>query len=291
MTATGETLLTLQEASLHLRFHPYLVLKCVTYQARKNGGIKLTVHDKDGEPHFLRAELDAFSEDLRRPWVKNETDERPNIPTYFQEALRFEAFLSCGLCKESLATDFAHIEPWEDCLHHHPGNLICLCSRCHTGFDREKRISAEDIRTAKQRLQERLLRLIAEGQVPMGEHFTSLQELCAAIEDLLTQNELVFLTFGPQSPLAEVAAGPTAADVWHRERKKTILPNNRRIIDLLQQHRRLYESAREFPDLAEQFIAHARSYEAYVEEVHDTHQYFLFPKLFAERVKVEARKK
>lgn len=290
MKAPAEPLLTLKEAALHLGFLPYLILKCVRNKPRRNGGLKLSTHDRDGLPHFLRSELDAFSTDLREPWVKDRKENRPTIPPYFQESLRFEAFLSCGLCRTPLATDFAHIDPWESCLHHHPHNLICLCSQCHTGFDREKRISIEDISTAKERLRDRLVKLIVEGQVPMRDRFNSLRELCEAIEELLAQNEVVFLSFGPQSPLAEVASAPSAADLWKRERRNTILPNNQQIVTFLQENRRLYESARDFSALADQFVVHARSYEAYVEEPHDNHRYFLFPGMFADRVKVEARR-
>src|SRR5262245_194681 len=137
MTAAQEPLISLKEAALHLAFMPYLILRFVRYRARKNGGVKLRIHDQAGEPFVLRSELDAFDADLRKPWVNDRKEKRPDIPDYIEDTLKGEAFFSCGHCGSGLATEFAHIDPWENCLHHHPGNLICLCTRCHTGFDVE----------------------------------------------------------------------------------------------------------------------------------------------------------
>jgi hypothetical protein len=77
---------------------------------------------------------------------------RAEIPCYFQEALRGEVGFRCGLCGSDYAAEFAHIIPWETCHNNHPWNLLSLCVKCHKGYDREKRISSDEIHRAKERV-------------------------------------------------------------------------------------------------------------------------------------------
>jgi len=145
--------LTLNEAAIEMRMPEDVVLKCVRYTPRKLGKLKLACEDQDGEPVFNRASVIEFLKDLAKPWATDAAYARPRIPTYFQDALRLESRLRCGLCGTSFAAEYAHIEPWEKCLHHHPWNLIALCTRCHKAFDRERRISQEEVQRAKDILQ------------------------------------------------------------------------------------------------------------------------------------------
>ncbi|MCI0398129.1 MAG: HNH endonuclease [Chloroflexi bacterium] len=147
----------LREAALYLKMPPLTVLRCIRYAPRPNGGLKLHCQDRDGATYFCKSDLDAFLSDLKEPWVNNPTSKRPDIPSYFKEALRLESSLRCGLCGSPYATEFAHIIPWEKCYHHHPWNLISLCPTCHTGYDKEKRISVDEIERAKNRAQELLI--------------------------------------------------------------------------------------------------------------------------------------
>jgi len=145
--------LNLKAASIKLRLPQHTVLKCVRYVARPNGGIRLNKLDRKGETYFRQADLDAYLDDLSKPWVDNLKAKRPSIPDYFEEALRLEAHLRCGLCGSSYSAQIAHIIPWADCHHHHPWNLIWLCTKCHEGFDIEKRITHVEIQRAKERIQ------------------------------------------------------------------------------------------------------------------------------------------
>jgi hypothetical protein len=281
-----ESLLSLEEASLGLRFVPRLLLKCVKHQARPNGGIRLKCVDKSGETFFREADLLEYDKDLRKPWVDDLKAPRPALPAYFADYLRCEALLRCGLCDSPYATKYAHIVPWEECHHHHPHNLIQLCTACHDGFDLEGRITKEEILAAKERLLERLL---VASNTTSDPEYPSLRALCIRIAQLLDENSIIFYAFGPESPLAETTFEPGADRIWKQKRTDTILPNNQHVVDLLKQHAGLYQHDDEFKRLAAAFIAHATSYAAFVAEVNTVHKQFRFPREFDERVRREAK--
>jgi hypothetical protein len=276
--------LGLDAAARCLVFHPHLLLKCARFQARPNGGIKLRTTDRNGTPVFYRRDLDEFDDDLRKPWVDNPQDPRPEIPRYFKDVLRLESFLRCGLCESPYATDYAHIDPWEKCFHHHPRNLICLCSRCHVGYDREHRISESELRSAKSSLETRLTRLVLDMEPSQVVTARTFEELCRTIGHLLDENSVIFWSFGPASPLAQNSGDPEAAQPWREAIRRTILPNNATIASLLDSSRHVYEQFSTFAATAEAFVKHEVSYRLFVEEPSTSHQYFLFPQEFAEAI-------
>ncbi len=279
-------LLSLEEASSRLRFIPRLIIKCIKHVARPNGGIKLNCIDVGGEPCFSEMDLTAYDEDLRKHWVNNRKDRRPEIPEYFKTYLQCEAGMKCGLCNSPFSSEYAHIEPWEKCLHHHPHNLISLCTKCHTGYDGEQRIAKEIMQKAKDRMLKRLL--VASNTEANAPYSESLAAICKIIAGLLDQNHLIFQNFGPASPLAESSFEHGADRIWKQRRKDTILPNNKRIAAMLNNYRSVYDFDVSFKTLADAFIAHEMSYEAFVEYPNKVHDNFRFPKGFAERVYKEA---
>ena len=139
----------LRQASLLMRMPEPTVLKCIRYRARPNGGISLACRDYEGMPYFRRSDIDAYLVDIGQSWVDDPKEKRPNIPSYFENYLQLETELRCGRCDAPTATEIAHIVPWASCHHHHPWNLLCVCVKCHTGYDIEKRISQEEMQRAK----------------------------------------------------------------------------------------------------------------------------------------------
>jgi hypothetical protein len=228
----------------------------------------------------------AYGQDLRKPWVDDLKAKRPDIPDFFIRYLQCEALMRCGLCDSPYAAEYAHITPWEECHHHHPLNLIQLCTACHTGFDIEKRITKEEIQAAKDRLLERLL---MAGNTTSDRQYLSLRTLCMRITHLLDENSVIFYSFGPESLLAETTFEPGAERIWKQRRQDTILPNNQQIVDLLTTHSELYQHDGSFKELVNAFIAHAISYAAFVQEVNTTHNQFRFPPEFDKRVRLEAK--
>ena len=193
--------------------------------------------------------------------------------------------MKCGLCDSSYSGEYAHIDPWENSLNHHPLNLINLCTKCHTGFDVERRISTTEVQAAKTRLLERLL--VSQNIKADALDSVSLAAICKIIAGLLEENWLIFQNFGPESPLAETFYEDGADRVWRLRRKDTILPNNKEIATILKRHKQLYDADDSFKSLAEAFIAHEMSYEAFVATPNKSHDNFRFPKGFAERIRKE----
>ena len=275
--------LSLIEASKTLRLHPYLLLKCVRYTARRNGGIKLSCKTENGESTFTTDELLAFDADLRKPWASG-SEKRPDIPEYFQAILRHETGFACALCSSPYGTEFAHIDDWSTSLNHHPHNLVALCSTCHTGYDVEKRISQTEVRAAKERILKRFddsLSSRTEADMQMQE----LRAICRRINVLLNENHLLFLGYGPRSALATDFSNEEIGTVWRHVRTTRMLPNNSAIRSLLQTHHTLIQADTILAEAAQKFITHSLSYEAFVAVPNTTHSRFPFPEDFAQRIK------
>jgi len=284
-------MLNLLQASELLGMHPEAVLKCVRYSPRP-GGHKLKILDQEGEPVFTRTDLEEFDKDLLIPWVKSKEESRPKIPPYFQLSLKLETLGRCAVCGELTAKEFVHIDEWSDVLHHHPRNLLCLCVKCHDGYDKEKRISKEEVLCAKRRTFSRMMReLKGKGmsKVELGDN-PSIQELCRAIDVLLSENATVFFAFGPMSEYAQRVFDPEAANIWKKARKETILINNKEVYDLLVRYIGVYEHQEGFKEAASRFMAHSQSYQEFVSERHSNHREFPFPAEFREIVKEIAAK-
>lgn len=129
-------LIGLIDASEYLELYPRTTLSCIKYGANS---LKLVCHDISGETFFKKNDLDKFKNELLKPWV-DQAQKRPAIPVSFREQVEFESGSRCAICNSYYNPEVAHIVPWEKCLHHYPSNLLFLCSKCHGGHDRERRI-------------------------------------------------------------------------------------------------------------------------------------------------------
>lgn len=112
-------------------------------------------------------------------------------------------------------------------------NLIMLCLDCHKIIDElENRFSVEEIQDWKAN---HTRRIQANFSAP---NFGTEEELLREINDLLDENKLIFNEYGPYSNKAiEGNAGDTQK-IWRRRCLDTILPNNQRIIDLIERNKR-----------------------------------------------------
>jgi hypothetical protein len=111
-------------------------------------------------------------------------------------------------------------------------NLILLCANCHTTIDKAPADFPDNtIRAWKRKHVERINSLFGAIEYP------DRASARKAIEPALTENHAVFDQYGPsndyrQNPESEFAK------VWRRKMRAIILPNNRKILTILDANRR-----------------------------------------------------
>jgi hypothetical protein len=133
-------------------------------------------------------------------------------------------------------------------------NLILLCPNCHTIIDKAPQEFPDDvIRGWKEKHVERIG--AAFGAIEYGSRSAARN----AIAPILAENRLIFDDVGPendynQDPESELA------QVWERKVRLRILPNNRRLLSILDKNR-AYLNAKELTVL-EQFRQHVDDFEA-----------------------------
>ncbi|MCB9521521.1 MAG: hypothetical protein H6699_11685, partial [Myxococcales bacterium] len=94
---------------------------------------------------------------------------------------------------------------------------------------------------------------------------------------LLTENRDLWQKLGPRSEIATVDPNSSAHTLWTLRKLDTILPNNQRILSLLDRHSHLLD-AEQVAAYCE-FKTHARAFAAHQDEPQDA--YPLFPECFA----------
>lgn len=111
-------------------------------------------------------------------------------------------------------------------------NLILLCANCHTTIDKAPTDFPDKmIRDWKRRHVERIASLF--GAVEYPDRATSRK----AIEPALSENRAVFDQYGPNNDYRQDPESDLAK-VWQRKLRAIILPNNRRILTILDANRR-----------------------------------------------------
>lgn len=153
-------------------------------------------------------------------------------------------------------------------------NLVLLCPTHHTHIDKapEGEYPAEILHTWK-RQQEELIRNAGKSI-----QFGSFDELRTSVARLITSNKIVFDTVGPLSDVANADPSSNAYLVWELRRIDKILPNNRKILNLIDANEDLITDV-SIISLVEEFRIHAESYEKHV--YHRLDSYPLFPTKFA----------
>lgn len=133
-------------------------------------------------------------------------------------------------------------------------NLILLCSNCHTTIDKAP-VDFPDklLQEWKRKHVERIATLFCAVEYPDR---ASARE---AIEPALIENWAIFKNFDPNNsyrtdPESELA------NVWQRKMRAIILPNNRKILTLLDRNRRLLTS--DEIQILEEFRHHVDDLEA-----------------------------
>jgi hypothetical protein len=150
-------------------------------------------------------------------------------------------------------------------------NLILLCPTCHTRADKAPREYPEELLKGWKADHERQIR-DRGAEV----RFESAESLKKAISRVLIENRSLWATFGPRSDPAVSDPGSNLYTVWDLRKLDRILPNNHRIINLVQANAHLLSEI-EYDSFIK-FKAHASAFEQHQFGRLDT--YPLFPKEF-----------
>ena len=139
-------------------------------------------------------------------------------------------------------------------------NLILMCPTHHTLIDKpenEKKYSVELLTEMKMAHEANILsRLNTENSVDV-------EALKDNLQVHLSENHQSWLQYGPTSENAR--KNPNSKELhslWLSERLSTIVPNNRKMIMLLKEHRLLF--GRNSQSMISEFFAHVDSYEKWV---------------------------
>jgi hypothetical protein len=159
-------------------------------------------------------------------------------------------------------------------------NLILLCPTHHSLIDRaenEGRFPVEFLHQIKAD-HEAFVRLRLHP-VPA----TDKKAIAGEISPLLAANHQVWLSYGPLSEFARKNPNNDAAyAVWLSERLGTIVPNNRRIAEVLNEGVHAFTPAEQ--RIIADFELHARSYERWVADEIAYEGVVRFPKAFADLI-------
>jgi hypothetical protein len=134
-------------------------------------------------------------------------------------------------------------------------NLVVLCANCHTKVDKAPGAFPDQLMLGWKREHANKLRGLF-GAVRFDNRLAARQ----VVEPLLSENLAIFRQYGPH---IEAARNPEsgAAEQWKRKMLTRILPNNRRILIVLDANRHLLDDGEKLT--VEQFRQHIDDLEAF----------------------------
>jgi hypothetical protein len=156
-------------------------------------------------------------------------------------------------------------------------NLILLCPTHHTHVDKAPEGTyPEELLHSWKAEHESAIRTAGKT-----ERFADRSELNREIFQLLTANKAIFDALGPHSDVAKVDPISNMFSIWQLRRLDRVLPNNRKILNLLDINRDLLRPSE--MNVIEAFRVHAEAYEQHVYERLDRYPTFPeeFPNLFS----------
>ena len=139
-------------------------------------------------------------------------------------------------------------------------NLILLCPTHHMLIDRKETeaiYTMNALHEMKDAHEAKVLEILERTQMP------SKAEVAREILDLLEENHQSWAQYGPKSELARTRPHDDAAHAaWMSERLSIIVPNNRKITNILTENKATFD--REEQRIVVSFLIHVRSYEKWV---------------------------
>lgn len=154
-------------------------------------------------------------------------------------------------------------------------NLILLCPTHHTDIDKspEGTFPVELIHEWKKLHED----VISNAGKPIK--YKTYDEVKIAIMRILISNHTIFQTYGPHSDTARSDPTSNAYLLWELKRIDRIIPNNRKILNIIDENIEFFNDVSKLQNL-EKFRIHAESFESHVYYRKDTYQ--LFPSEFSE---------
>jgi hypothetical protein len=113
-------------------------------------------------------------------------------------------------------------------------NLVLLCPTCHTTVDKAPDAYPEDRMRDWKAGREAEVEA-AGSKLKCGD----IRDLKIQVATILSENRELFSTLGPKSEIAELDPGSDAVTLWEARKLDMILPNNRRIINIIEKNKEL----------------------------------------------------
>ena len=159
-------------------------------------------------------------------------------------------------------------------------NLIMLCLECHKIVDElERRFGIDQLRKWKDDHTRKISSAFSKYQ--------SERDLLIEVNRLVEENHTIFSTLGPHSQLAISGEGGDAIKLWKRRRLDTVIPNNDRIIRLIEAHNGLFGLPWDVGNALHEFKLHATAFEdnCFAEDDDKINDYPTFPSSFSDLIK------
>lgn len=151
-------------------------------------------------------------------------------------------------------------------------NLVLLCPSCHRMVDKAPDgVFPEEILHDWKQQQETKV-----AQMGSLVSYTSFDDLKQAISTLLMENRMIWEELGPRSTTAQKNPASNLQQFWALQKLSTIVPNNRRIINIIQNNIDLLTTEK---GLFLRFKMHAEAFERH--QYNRLDEYPLFPEEFS----------
>ena len=154
-------------------------------------------------------------------------------------------------------------------------NLVLLCPTCHTKVDKAPNQFPIELLCNWKEVHETWVE-----KMLIGTTFETATQLCNEIAKHLNENSYYFRNYGPRSDLASADPGAAEFVLWLERRLDTVVPNNHKIVALIERNSTLLNM--DFLAVALKFKDHALAYEQHIFD--RIERYPLFPNEFSEIV-------
>jgi hypothetical protein len=133
-------------------------------------------------------------------------------------------------------------------------NLILLCPTCHTIVDKDPAGHPSEMLHRWKSDHENQIRSLGASL-----KFHCIDKLKAEIGRILQENSHVWQSLGPKSAIASMDPSSNASEIWRLRKLDTILPNNAKILNIIQNNAELLTPSQYAAFLS--FKSHARAFE------------------------------